>query len=296
MIVGKGETKMQTFYADIYFLINFTVDLLSLHLASRFLHIPCKVPKMLLLCAAEGALSVCSVIFFNEMPLLRWVFSLLFFLFVFLLPSGCGFSRRLLYAIGFLLFETVFGGVVTALSRLLDPAGKLFSGEQSYENRQLLWFSCIVLLTDLGAELLYRFLSSRPASERLETEICFCGKRTRFACLVDSGNLLTDPLSGLPVLLVKEKQARDLFGDACVPGGELPVSCDRFRAIPLHAGGSVRILTGFSPDSTDVYFSEKKHERIRVIVAIDKEEGDFGGCQGLLPFAAIRYVHHPHHP
>ena len=59
---------MQTFYIDIYFLINFTVDILALYVAVRVLRAGCRLWR-LVLSAALGALVAVIDAFLYSLPI-----------------------------------------------------------------------------------------------------------------------------------------------------------------------------------------------------------------------------------
>ena len=69
---------MKTIYLDVYFLINFTVDLLALHFASAFSKVPIKNYK-LILAATVGGLYAIALVF---IPQNSMIFLLSIFLFL----------------------------------------------------------------------------------------------------------------------------------------------------------------------------------------------------------------------
>ncbi len=99
-------------------------------------------------------------------------------------------------------------------------------------------------------------------------EICLGDKRVRLTALVDSGNLLRDTLTGLPVIVISRRSAGKLMplpgaGEIC-PGmrllsvrtiaGTTLMPVFRPELVRLQCGGSwraARALIGLSPDGYD---------------------------------------------
>ena len=103
---------MQTIYVDIYFLINFTVDLLSLHIASYFKKIRVSAFGMLISSIVGGLYAVCLV-FLPQKIYINLIGTVLFFSFLlFLCVRGCRFIRKVKFIIAFLLTQIIIGGTV----------------------------------------------------------------------------------------------------------------------------------------------------------------------------------------
>jgi hypothetical protein len=60
----------------------------------------------------------------------------------------------------------------------------------------------------------------------------------------------------------------------------------RIRLIPISRDGKTHVLTGVKIDSVRAV-SGGVYEDVAVTVAIDKEGGDFGGYEALMPSAAL---------
>jgi|GEM_PF-3651499 len=101
--------------------------------------------------------------------------------------------------------------------------------------------------------------------------------------LPDSGNLLTDPLSGLPVVLLSAPAARGIgWQTAGLPAvGAMPRGV---RAVPIHSSGGTRIVYGFLCPSLTVLGGPRPRQACAV-VCVDETASDFGGCGALLPSA-----------
>ena len=110
---------MQVLYIDVYFLINFTVDLLALYFSAVLLHFPI-LRIRLAASAAIGALFAVAAVLMHERTVLVLLLCALslFFMTVLVGKGGRGF-RRIRLALLFLLFQMLIGGIVQAFRRLL---------------------------------------------------------------------------------------------------------------------------------------------------------------------------------
>ena len=137
---------------------------------------------------------------------------------------------------------------------------------------------------------------SRENTVRTKRVTVRLGQRSvSFDALLDSGNLLTDPLSGRRVIVVSFDAVRALLprelvlmlGQSTPDPSALPPSiARRIRLIPVHTLGEVRLLLGLLPDAITVCDGEgaRRGTRVDAIVAIDTgKAGSYGGCDAVMP-------------
>jgi len=285
---------MQTFYVDIYFLINFTVDLLALYFAAYFSKIPTTAPR-LLISAIIGAFTAVAAFFTQDSVLLTCAATLLGLIVMSAVGVGrASLRRRIKFAFAFLMFSALVGGAAYFLWDILDRAfaGGLPINDESV-NGKLLMFS-IVILVCIGVFRMFVSLFSSNGTERaLKIRIDFLGKTVDTEAFIDSGNLAVDPMDMRPVLILKPNVARAVFPEAVIHLSD-PDKLDRevrkrVRLIPISRFGATHVLTGLRTDGVYV-ISEEGETAISVTVAIDREEGDFGGYQALMPASAIENI------
>ncbi len=278
---------MRVFYVDIYFLINFTVDLLALYFSASLLHMPMHRVR-LSLAAAVGAVFATAAVLLYERTLL--VFSLAFvslFVMVILVARQASPYRRLRLALLFFLFQLLIGGIVHWGYGVLEGGLKNISTEGGVENRGLLYLSVLILLA-IGILRFSMGLLSHVRSEKsLSVQISVGEKNYTGTALVDSGNFLRDPFDGTAVVLIKPSVARRLLPEAFLSEDAEALSAEyrkRLRLIPVRVMGVQRILFGLRPDRFYIV-RDGRREQIRVIIAYDKEEGSFEGYSVLIPSA-----------
>ena len=194
-----------------------------------------------------------------------------------------------------MIFEALVGGAVTFIWDLLDQyISDLFIGAAGGAvNRKMLFLSLIVLLSIGVFKMIISFFSSNGNEGSVELEISFLNKRSVISAFVDSGNLAIDPMDMSPVILIKENVAKEILPENIIHLCDLDgLDRDlkkRIRLVPVSRGGRTHVLVGVKADGVNIINGEKKEE-IRVTLAVDKEGGDFGGFEALMPSAALDNV------
>ncbi len=274
---------MQTLYIDIYFLLNFTVDLLSLYFAAIFSGIRSSA-KRLIISSVLAALFACFAVL---IPLKGIIFIIMIILtgivITLIFAKGASYLRMTKLFISFLIFETFIGGLVNCFYGILDNYIYQYFKDSNFGtyNSNLILISVLVLLSYAVIKMLFLIFSGRSAEENKNLSICFLGKKEDVTALVDSGNLLVDPLSGKPVILIKKNMVK-LFSDC----SDIINSNDdeikkRIRLIPAKGIGSSKIYTGIRCDF--IMLEDEKIKYENAVIALDDEEGSYGGYAALMP-------------
>ena len=282
----------KTLYIDVYFLINFTVDLLSLYFAVCFSKIPSST-RRLILSALLGALIAVSVVFLPEYTFLKFGVSTLGLLLMgFFATKKVTLRRRIKFIFSFLIFEALVGGAVSFTWGVLDKyISNIFESDGGGAiNRKMLFLSLIVLLSIGVFKMLVSFFSNNESEGSVDVEICFLDKKTIVSAFVDSGNLAVDPMDMSPILLVKKDVAKSILPENIIDLYNID-SLDRkvkkrIRLVPVSRGGETHVLVGVKADSVRVVGKER-NEEISVTIAVDKEGGTFGGFKALMPSTAL---------
>ncbi len=280
---------MKTLYIDVYFLINLTVDILALHFSSLFFHLPVRVWR-LTLAGGIGAAFATATVLCSDHTALVVLFTVLGFLgMIFCTAGGVRLFRMTRFALGFLILEILIGGLVYFFYGLL---GNLIKNadidiNSGAENRNLLILSVIVLLSIGILRLIGASFSGASSERSCEVSFDLLSRPFCVGALVDSGNLLRDPLDGTPVMLWKASDAKGKLPVGLA--GDTPTDSkmkSRIRLIPVRTSGRTRILTGYRVEGVTVT-AGKKHEKVNLIIAIDEEDGTYGGYSALLPSAVL---------
>lgn len=283
---------MRVLYIDVYFLINFTVDLLALYFSCVLLHFPIRRWRLCLASLLGALLAVMSVLFYERTVLVLALSAVILVGMVVLSGMGGGFFRLLRLALLFLVFELLIGGIVQFGYGLLEERiGDLWV-QSGAENRNLLYLSALILLAIGILRLVVSLLEGSVKAKSCEVEIRIGTHRFFGSALIDSGNFLKDPLDGSSVVLIKRSAAERLLSGAFLSEDAAALSAEdrkKMRLIPIRVMGVQRILFGIRPDDFCIVYQKKK-EHVKVVVAYDKEEGDYEGYSVLISSAIAENV------
>ena len=284
---------MPTVYIDIYFLINFTVDLLSLHMASVFTKVRL-TPLGLLFSASLGAIFAIVLLFIPEnMPVFIFCSICFFSLIFFLTLRGCGVLRRIKYIIAFLFMQIILGGLVYYLYGFLERTVSEGAFDEIEADRNLLVLSLLVLLSIGILKILLMLFKNNMSESEVKLKIVMLENEYFIDALVDSGNFAVDPIDMSPVMLITSAFAEKVFpsGAPDIYGGDFIEEKikKRIRLIPISGVSESKILCAFRPDRVFV-MKNKKCEKINLTIAIDKEGGSFAGYDALIPLAALENI------
>jgi len=274
-------------YADLLFIENILANCLILKLTSIISGCSIKLSKTLW-AAAFGAIYAVFATVFPKIPILNAIItkiaiSALMVLIAFQVRTTSEFLKRwgMLLLTAFLL-----AGCTIALSNILE-GGVITYGGLMYISPQgalkAFIFAvglCVILIRPIG-----RILSGKALREGsiVPVFIRLGEKSVRFNALVDTGNSLTDPITGYPVLVVEADTVKSLLppkvyesvitNNIEIHTGPLNEENEpwlkRIHLIPFKSIGKENgILTGFRPDNIRVCREGTFKEVNDVIVGI----------------------------
>lgn len=252
-------------YADLLFLINAGMDGLCLLLAGRLLHRRVKTWRVAVGAVLGGVYAVAALL----LPDMGQAPSLLCDLGVCITMCAVVFGEKrrgwlkgILTASGvYFALSMALGGVMTALYHLLNRAGvaNLLSelSEGGGDGLGSWLFLLLVLIGGAvslwGGRLLRRSRAVRICTVAVELD----GRTAALRGMVDSGNLLRDPMSGRVVICADGETLRDILSPplaAVMTGkspeavGLSPADARRVRVIPAGTATGEGLLYGFVPD------------------------------------------------
>lgn len=251
-------------HAEAYFLWNAAMCLCALPLGGKLAGLPAPGRSALAASAGlAGALSLCALV----LPPLQ-------LLALGSLPCAVALCFRT-HGLG-----PCLRGCVTTLGASLILGG----GAQALTARGVP--APFALLAGAGVALLVYLLATLlPGAlcDVRQVELRVDGNAVILPAMLDSGNLLRDPVTGLPVLVVPRKAARLLF-----PGvrdlsdlASLPLG---FRLLNVRTAAGSALLPLFRPDECRLYLNGHSSQA-RLLVAVAGPE--YGGAQALVPMAAL---------
>ena len=206
----------QIVYVDLLFLVNFSMDFLCFFVTARLLCRPFRPLRSIVAAAMGGVYSV-AVLFIN----LHSVPALIADLGFCALMCLCAFGIKGKKTSEFLLHTTVYfgvamgtGGCMTAMYSLLNrmdlPLGEV---EKNPDGISVWVFGLLAVIS--GAVALWggKVFKSSAASEVYEITIDYHGASLTLTGMVDTGNMLRDPISGKPVIIVDKNSLAGLLDE-----------------------------------------------------------------------------------
>ncbi len=290
---------MQTLYIDVLFFINFFMDGLALLLTGGILHFPRKALRVACAATLGAAYAVADVLFPGHPAVSAAIGIALSVLLVRIAFPEKNPRRFLSGCLVFYAVSVFLGGAVTVFYSLLR---RLLGAASSLPPTRSDVILTLAGLSGVLVALATRFFRRRSVGKTRELSLAIGGKgserKIALSALVDSGNLLSDPLSGKPVILLGRAGSRRLFPsgiptpDAALRtfrGGKTPLdSTDGilFRPVFVESATGREMLWAFVPQG--LFLSEKTGESpLSAVIALDEHTEKFGDCDALLPTSLL---------
>ncbi|MBR0230930.1 MAG: sigma-E processing peptidase SpoIIGA [Clostridia bacterium] len=265
--------QTQTVYADVLFLINFCVDLLCLFIAGRLCGHGARPRRTVAAAAIGGGYSFVPLLL-PELPdaaafAMHVAAGALICAAAFGIKAGI--KKTALVFAAFAATEALVGGLVNGVFGLAYGEGA--GGRQSPAA-----FAAILAFSALAAAL-YGLAARRSRKTRCCTlKFRACGETVRARLLVDSGNLVTEPFSALPVIVLSHTALPYPLSDPL--GGAFPA---QIRLIPYKTANGAGCLYGFRPEKAEIAAPGLKNKEVEAFIGIDTETAEYSGYDGILP-------------
>lgn len=285
---------LKTLYIDVYFLINFTIDILAIFIAAKLSSIRARMLRVIVSSAFGAFLAIVNL--FAEKNFLRFVFAAIFVLLMSLyVCAGVSIKRRAKFIALFYFSSFVISGAVTYVYEILDKyLIGFFEEAEVMENRSALIVSLVILLAIGVLRILIMVFNNSINEKSARIYFKVADKTLELDALVDSGNLVKDPMNMNPVLFLKKIAASSIFPTEVIELSDIDNLENsyrkRIRLIPVTRNGETHVMTGVRVDEVAIYNNDGKREAINATIVIDKEGGTFGGFEALVPYAAVKNV------
>lgn len=279
---------MQVFYVDVYFLLNFTVDIIALYISLGFLHIKSALFRITAISAIGSVFAVADTLI--DLPIVSAILLIALVLIVYFYAGvGASRGRRAKLIIVFMGIMMLIGGIVSYLYGVMD---RYFGNQEEYigggENRYALQISLIILLAIGVLRLFIVTFSTEKSKESVRLRITFENKSCECDALVDSGNLVKDPMNLNPVIFIKPSVAKKIIPEEILELSHLDSLgagiTKRIRLIPVTMSGETHVMTGIIPDRIEFVGSSGT---VEATIGLDREGGTYGGYEALLPYRLI---------
>ncbi len=258
-------------YADMLFLINFIINMVLLKVMCIFLKYNSKLYRMSIASSIGSVYAVCM--FFPDLEIIYiFPFKLIvsIIMIVITVPK-CTMVRLIKSCAVFYLTSFSFAGIMLALIYLTN----INDAYVPFVKDGVFYFDISIFTLIVSSLIVYALLwlsSSVFAKNKMmgirKLRIELGQRKCELSALCDTGNLLTDPISQMPVIIADKKSIMPLF-----PAGIPDITTGhaggaKVRVIPYSSlGAKGAMMTGFVPDKVEL---DGKNTS-RVIVGISEE-------------------------
>lgn len=285
-----GVDLKTTIYLDILLAVNLFVNYFLLLATNRFLHSATRRIR-LVLSAGIGALYSLIIL----LPVLPPVVSvpLQFAVAALMVFSAFGKMRVIRFFKAFACFylmNFVFAGGMFAIWYFLAPSGMVMKNSVVYFNISPLWLCLATVVIYLVFYLISR-ITGQMETQNLYYRLLIRTQGRECSCegKIDTGNHLTEPFSGFPVIVIEYAVVQSLFPDL-PKQKEMDTQWaleNHFRMVPFHALGKDGLLPAFSPEFLSLHNKKEQIQVRDVYLAICFEKLEQGSFQALISPQAI---------
>lgn len=263
-----------TLYADVLFAINFSMDFLSLFITEMILHKKIHKKRILISGVIGGLYGVFEIIFsvgFMLGAIINVGVSLLMCYVAFKENKIGKFTGMLIMFWG---VSASLGGIMsllyTFLNNMLLEYIKNYSYTTVYNGAR---FFVVASLTVVVSMTFTRIFNSKKSIKEVTINVNINGIDFSLRGICDSGNLLTEPITGKSVILV---------GNGTKLGKEIENKPDhQKRYIPYHGVENKGVLKGIVPKKILI-----NNREMSAIIAPIKNR-DFAGYDALVPISLV---------
>lgn len=297
---GKGGKTVVTIYLDVILLENLCMNYIILFATGLVNKVKIKQWRIIVSSIIGGVYSI-----FSFAPIAKIYSSLILKILLSIVMIYIAFkpkNSKLLFKqlILFYLISFAFGGCAFALLYFVKPQDILmrngvFTGTYPIKIAVLGGILGFVIVN-----IAFKVVKGKISKKDMfcEVQIFFQDKSVTIKAMIDTGNLLKDPISGMPVVVVEAKQLEKLIPTSMIENlnkivsGEEQIQVDeidteyssKFRVIPFSSLGKQNgLLLGFKADKLVILLEEEQKTLTQVIIGIyDKSLTKNGAYTGLI--------------
>lgn len=256
-------------YVDVLLVVNLIVDFFLLKITFKLLKANPK-PIRILISSGIGAISSLYIFFPESTAFIDITVQLIISSLMMLSALGFKTLKYFLRSVAvFFTVTCVYGGIMTALWQVLKPKGMVINNSVVYFNISPL----VLIVSTVSGYFLYLFLSKILAlpsktAKRCSLTLYASGKSVGLTGIIDTGNSITDILSGSEIIIVDKAVAVSLLGTENFLSD--PVYATRYRTVPCDTVMGRSLLEGFRCDMGEIRFEDKIISLNNPIIALSK--------------------------
>ena len=288
----RKESIILDVYADLFFLINFSMDYICLYITGKILRLKVSATKYIISSIIGGAYSVIAL-FWNVGTILAFIIDILVCI---IMTAICFYHKgdkvksivtaSLLY-IG---ISMLIGGVMTAIFNLLNKLEINFESI-SADGAHTYTFAIIAVISAVLSMKGISLITRKNRHKEYLVEIIINKKTGSFLGFVDTGNLVKDHISGKSIIFIDKSAASKIIdpdAEEKFYQGEILYRSSRLVPISTATGSSATLI--FVPDKITLIETNEKNAtefQVDCLIALTKiNKGD--GYEAIIPEDIIK--------
>ncbi len=277
----------QTVYVDLFFMINFSMDFLCFFLVFELLGNKMSLWRALLSSALGGIYA--NVALFIQV---EGIFAILIDIAVCVLMCFIAFGKRnslVLHTFVYIAISMALGGFMTALFSLFNKM-ELPLSEVEDDGISAYLLVILAIISAVGTLFGGKLFKKRASKKYTDVSIFFGNNSKTLSAFCDSGNLLHDPISGRPCIIVDADALNGIIPDKIIKNAKerntnitlLPEDMiKRIRLIPTRTATGEGLMLGLKADK--ILIGEKgKTKEVNALLALCELGKTAEGCQALI--------------
>lgn len=204
-------TLEQVIYVDILLIVNLFVNYFMLLAVAKFFYLK---PKRLRIILAASIGSIYSLYIFlpKQGLLISSLLKVIMMVSIVIISFGIRKSTLFKSIICFFLINFAFSGLIFLMWTTLKPQGISFNNGIVYFNISPVMLIIFTSISYFIIEFINKFLGRHISKDNFcNIKVKIFNKICEFNAFIDTGNLLREPFSNLPVIIAKRDDVSDAF-------------------------------------------------------------------------------------
>lgn len=276
-----------TIYLDIVLIENLCMNYIILFAAGFIMKIKMNHIRLILSGLIGGIYAILAYMNILPMYSTMWMKVILSIAMTYIAFAPKGIKTLLKELIMFYLVSFVFGGCAFALLYFVKPQD-IFMKDGVYIGTYPIKIALLGgIVGFVVIHIAFKFVKSKMNKKELiyNVEIKIEEKILKIKALLDTGNMLKDPITGMPVVVIEKEKLKEILPQEIIDNTEKIIGGDwteneqnynyraRFRIIPFTSIGKQNgMLLGFKADEIKIIVDEEEITKKEVIICIYKEK------------------------
>lgn len=280
-------------YGDVLFIINFSMDFLSLFICGKIMHFRMNVWRMI--CGASlGGIYGVAALFFSLGTVGDIIADVAAALLICFIAHHHGSAIKTLGTTAmFYAVSLLMGGAMTALytkigryKSYMEIGGNISTVFGEID----LWvFALLAAISAIATFFLQKALHRRMSGKYCRLRVTLGGEEYEFSGFFDSGNCAEEPISGKPVVFISSRAAREAGAESlifCSAGSVGEAEAGNVRFVPINTVSGYSLAAAVKAEKFEIMVKDTFEER-DVLLACDENAEDYSGAQALVPLSLL---------